>query len=140
MDDHRPDPPTSAAHAARYDDAVWGHTRSGSLSAMPGVLAAFLDRPTDTASKEYLRHLQIRKHEDGASVPTINGAVSALRFLYTVTLRPRYLARSLVARKRPYKVPEVLIVEKPARLLEAAPGASTRRSSAWPMAPDLARD
>jgi site-specific recombinase XerD len=55
-------------------------------------------------------------------VPTINGAVSALRFLYTVTLRRRDLARSLVATKRPYKMPEVLSVEEAARLLEAAPG------------------
>jgi len=85
-------------------------------------LAAFLGRPPDTATEEDLRRFQIHQHEAGASVPTINGAVSALRFLYTVTLRRRDLARSLVATKRPYKVPEVLSVEEAARLLEAAPG------------------
>ena len=85
-------------------------------------LAAFLGRPPDTATVEDLRRFQIHQHEAGASVPTINGAVSALRFLYTVTLRRRDLARSLVATKRPYKMPEVLSVEEAARLLEAAPG------------------
>lgn len=85
-------------------------------------LAAFLGRPPDTATEEDLRRFQIHQHEAGASVPTINGGVSALRFLYTVTLRRRDLARSLVATKRPYKVPEVLSVEEAARLLQAAPG------------------
>src|SRR3546814_6611412 len=61
-------------------------------------------------------------HEAGASVPTINGTVSALRFFFGVTLRRRDLARSLVAMRRPYKAPEVLSVEEAARLLEAAPG------------------
>ena len=53
---------------------------------------------------------------------TINGTVSALRFLFTVTLRRRDLARGLVATRRPHKVREVLSVEEAARLLEAAPG------------------
>lgn len=53
---------------------------------------------------------------------TINGAVSALRFLYTVTRRRRDLARGLVAVRRRHKMREVLSVEEAARLLEAAPG------------------
>lgn len=85
-------------------------------------LAAFLGRPPDTASEEDLRRFQIHQHEAGASILTINGTVSALRFFYSVTLRRRDLARSLVAMRRPYKAREVLSVEEAARLLEAAPG------------------
>jgi integrase/recombinase XerD len=84
--------------------------------------AAYLGRPPDTATAEDLRNFQIHQHESGASAGTINGAVSALRFLYTVTLRRRDLARGLVAMRRPHKMREVLSVEEAARLLEAAPG------------------
>lgn len=59
--------------------------------------AAYLARPPDTAISEDPRNFQIRQHESGASADTINNAVSALRFLYTVTLRRRDLARGLVA-------------------------------------------
>lgn len=84
--------------------------------------AAYLGRPPDTATAEDLRNFQIHQHESGASAGTINGAVSALRFLYTVTLRRRDLARALVATRRPDKIREVLSVEEATRLLKAAPG------------------
>jgi len=84
--------------------------------------SAWLGRPPDTATSEDLRNFQIQQHESGASAGTINGAVSALRFFYTVTLRRRDLARGLVATRRPDNVREVLSVEEMARLLEAAPG------------------
>lgn len=83
--------------------------------------SAWLGRPPDTATSEDLRNFQIQQHESGASAGTINGAVSALRFFYTVTLRRRDLARGLVATRRPDNVREVLSVEEAARLLEAAP-------------------
>ncbi|MEL0252051.1 MAG: hypothetical protein VW935_08895, partial [Novosphingobium sp.] len=84
--------------------------------------AAFLGRPPDTATAEDLRRFQLSQHEHGASVATINCGVSALRFLYSVTLRRRDLARSLVPIRCPQTVPQVLTVEEAARLLEAAPG------------------
>lgn len=84
--------------------------------------SAWLGRPPDTATSEDLRNFQIQQHESGASAGTINGAVSALRFFYTVTLRRRDLARGLVATRRPDNVREVLSVEEAARLLKAAPG------------------
>jgi integrase/recombinase XerD len=84
--------------------------------------AAFLGRPPDTATAEELRGFQIHQHESGASPMTINSAVSALRFLCTVTLRRQDLARALVAVRRSTTVPEVLSVEEAARLLAAAPG------------------
>jgi integrase/recombinase XerD len=85
-------------------------------------LAAFLGRPPDTATADDLRSFQIHQHERGASASTINGAVSALRFFYTVTLKRRELARGLIATRRPHRMREVLSVEEAARLLEAAPG------------------
>lgn len=84
--------------------------------------ATFLGRSPDTATADDLRGFQIHQHEKGASAATINGAVSALRFFYTVTLRHRDLARGLVAMRRPDSMREVLSVEEAARLLEAAPG------------------
>ncbi len=84
--------------------------------------AAFLERPPDTATAEDIRRFQLCQHERGVSASTINGAVSALRFLFTATLGRRDLTRSLVVTRNPRKLPEVLSVEEAARLLEAAPG------------------
>ncbi|WP_371432538.1 tyrosine-type recombinase/integrase [Novosphingobium sp.] len=83
---------------------------------------AFLGRPPDTATAEDLRRFQLFQHDHGLSAATINGAVSALRFFYAVTLRRRDLARGLVPMRRPQTLPQVLTVEEAARLLEAAPG------------------
>jgi site-specific recombinase XerD len=64
----------------------------------------------------------------------INGSVSALRFLFDVTLERPDLSRRLVLARRPRKLPDVLSVEEVAKLLEAAPGSSTGRRLASPMA------
>ena len=85
-------------------------------------LAAFLGRPPDTATAEDLRRFQLYQHESGLGAASINGAVSALRFLFTVTLRQPDLARCLVITRNPRKLPDVLSVEEAARLLEAAHG------------------
>ncbi|GAM05550.1 tyrosine-type recombinase/integrase [Novosphingobium sp. MBES04] len=85
-------------------------------------LVAFLGRPPDTATEEDLRRFQIMQHESGVRPSTINSAVSALRFLYNVTLRRRDLARALVVTRIVPRLPEVLSVEEAARLLQSAPG------------------
>lgn len=85
-------------------------------------LAAFLGRPPDTATEEDLRRFQLMQHESGVRPTTINGTVSALRFLYNVTLKRRDLSRSLVITRIVPRLPEVLSVEEAARLLQAAPG------------------
>ena len=54
--------------------------------------------------------------------PSINAAVSALRFFFTVTLDRPDLARPLTFVAEPRKMPLVLSPEEVARLLEAAPG------------------
>ncbi|OWR00224.1 tyrosine-type recombinase/integrase [Sphingopyxis witflariensis] len=84
--------------------------------------AAFLERPPDTATAEDIRRFQLYQHERGVSATTINGAVSALRFLFAATLGRRDLARSLVIIRYRRKLPDVLSVEEAARLLEAAAG------------------
>jgi integrase/recombinase XerD len=83
--------------------------------------AAFLGRSPDTATTEDIRRFQLYQHEHDVGPATINGAVSALRFLFAVTLKRRDLARALVIIRYPRKLPDVLSVEEAARLLEAAP-------------------
>ena len=53
---------------------------------------------------------------------SINAAISALRFFFTVTLERPNLVRPLTIVNRPRKAPVVLSEEEVARLLEAAPG------------------
>jgi integrase/recombinase XerD len=84
--------------------------------------AAFLGRAPDTATPQDIRRFQLHQHENNVGPATINGAVSALRFLFMVTLMRRDLARALVIIRYPRKLPEVLSVEEAARLLEAVPG------------------
>ena len=59
------------------------------------------------------------KQQIGA--PTINAAVAALRFFFTVTLERSDLIRTLRTVNEPRKAPIVLSREEVARLLEAAP-------------------
>jgi integrase/recombinase XerD len=83
--------------------------------------AAFLGRTPDTATIEDIRRFQLHQHNSGTSPSTINGAVSALRFLFEVTLKRRDLARALVITRYQRQLPDVLSVEEAARLLQAAP-------------------
>lgn len=84
--------------------------------------AAFLGRSPDTATPDDIRRFQLYQHENGVGPATINGAVSALRFLFLVTLQRRDLSRALVITRYHRKLPDVLSVEEAARLLEAVPG------------------
>jgi site-specific recombinase XerD len=85
--------------------------------------AAFLRRSPDTATAEDIRQFQVNQHRNGAQPATINSTVSALRFLFTITLDRPDLSRWLVVVRQPRKLPDVLSVEEVGRLLEAAPGA-----------------
>ena len=84
--------------------------------------AAVLGRSPDTATAEDVRRFQVHQAETGVQPPTVNGSVSALRFLFTVTLDRPDLSRRLVLVRQPRKLPAVLSVEEVGRLLEAAPG------------------
>jgi integrase/recombinase XerD len=48
--------------------------------------AAFLGRSPDHASADDLRHYQLLLASNGASAPSVNVAVAALRFFFRVTL------------------------------------------------------
>jgi site-specific recombinase XerD len=100
--------------------------------------AAFLGRSPDTATADDIRRFQLHQRESGVQPPTINGSVSALRFLFTVTLDRPDLSRRLVLARFPRKLPAVLSVEEVGRLLEAAPGIKYKPYSAPPMAPACA--
>ena len=62
--------------------------------------------------------------------PSMNTAVSALRFLFTVTLDRPELARRLTVVRQPRRLPSVLSVEEVALLLQAAPGAKYKAAFA----------
>ena len=86
------------------------------------AFSAFIGRTPDTATGEDVRRFQLHQSKAGIGVPTRNGAVSALRFFFTVTLDRPDLARRLTVVRWPRRLPEVLSPEEVALLLEAAPG------------------
>ncbi len=86
------------------------------------TFTAFLGRSPETATPEDLRRFQLHQTQTGVRPPTINGAVVALRFFFTVTVGQAIMARHLTFVREPRKIPVVLSEEEIARLLEAAPG------------------
>ena len=85
-------------------------------------LTAFLGRSPDTATAEELRLYQLQLTEAGVRPPTINSAVSALRFFFSVTVDRPAVTKSLTFVAEPRKIPVVLSPKEVARFLEAAPG------------------
>ena len=83
--------------------------------------ATFLDRSPGTATSEDLRRFQLHMAQQQASPGTINAAITALRFFFTVTLEKPDLVRPLRIVTEPRKAPVVLSQEEVARLLQAAP-------------------
>jgi integrase/recombinase XerD len=86
------------------------------------ALAAFIGRSPDTATAEDLRRFQLHQRQTGMQPPSINSAVSALRFFFVVTLDRPDLARRLTVVRQPRRLPAVLSAEEIALLLQAAPG------------------
>jgi hypothetical protein len=83
------------------------------------AFAAFIGRSPDTATAEELRLFQLHQTQSGRQPPSINSAVSALRFFFTVTLDRPDLARRLTVVPYPRRIPTVLSVEE-VLLLQAA--------------------
>src|SRR5215204_3592302 len=84
------------------------------------AFAAFIARSPDTATAEDLRRFQLHQTQSGMQPPSINSAVSALRFFFTVTLDRPDLARRLPVVPYPRRIPTVLSVEEVTLLLQAA--------------------
>jgi integrase/recombinase XerD len=83
--------------------------------------ATFLGRSPDTATSDDLRRFQLHLAQQPISPGSINAAIAALRFFFTVTLERPDLVRPLRTVSKPRRAPVVLSPEEVARLLEAAP-------------------
>jgi integrase/recombinase XerD len=91
-------------------------TQESYIRAVKGF-SAFCGASPDKASFEDLRRYQLHLVASGAGTPTINHTVTALRFLFRVTLRrPQAVARLPFIRE-PRKLPVVLSPEEVAQLL-----------------------
>ena len=96
-------------------------TQSGYIRAVKNF-AAFLGRSPDRAGIEDIRRYQLHLASSGLGVPSINAALTALRFFFKVTLRRGYVTEDIVFAREPRRLPVVLSPEEVARLLAAAPG------------------
>jgi integrase/recombinase XerD len=87
------------------------------------TFSVFVGRSPDRATAEDLRRFQLHQTQAGMQPPSVNSAVSALRFFFTVTLDRPDLARRLTVVRQPRKLPTVLSAEEVTLLLAAARGA-----------------
>ena len=104
---------TARRYSEKAQKAYVRHIRS---------FAAFLGRSPDTATSDDLRRFQLHMAQQQISPGSINAAIAALRFFFTVMLERPDLVRPLRIVNEPRKAPVVLSQEEVARLLEAAPG------------------
>lgn len=116
--------PTPLRQRMQHDMMLRGLGQHTQQDYIPYVkrFAVFVGRPPDTATSDDIRRYQLDQHEQAVSPSTINGAVSALRFLFSLTLGRRDLARSLMIIGYRRKLPDVLSLDVAARLLQAAAG------------------
>ncbi len=96
-------------------------TQEGYIRAVKDF-SAFLGVSPDTASAEDLRRYRLHLVASGAGVPTINHILTALRFLFLVTLRKPAIVLDMPFVQEPRRLPVVLSPDEVARLLDAAPG------------------
>jgi site-specific recombinase XerD len=110
------------------DMTVRGFTASTQQGYIRAVrdFTAFFGRSPDQASAEDLRRYQLHMRSNGAAATTMNAAVSALRFLFGVTLGRDDANQGMTTVREPRKLPVVLSPEEVARLLDAAPGLKYR--------------
>ncbi len=88
--------------------------------------AVFFGRSPDQASAEDLRRYQLWMRSSGASATSMNAAVSALRFFFTVTLGRGDAQVGMTTVRQPHRLPVILSPEEVARLLDATPGLKSR--------------
>jgi site-specific recombinase XerD len=95
-------------------------TQSGYIRAVKNF-AAFLGHSPDRATIEDIRRYQLHLASSGLGVPSVNAAMTALRFFFKVTLRRGNVTADIVFAREPRRLPVVLSPEEVARLLAAAP-------------------
>ena len=83
--------------------------------------AVFFGRSPEQAGREDLRRYQLHMRSIGASAPLINAAVSALRFLFGVTLGRDDAQAGLSTVRAPRRLPVILSPDEVKRLLDAVP-------------------
>ena len=83
--------------------------------------AQFLRRSPDTASAEDLRAFQLHLANSGVSNGTINACLTALRFLFEITLGRAELLLQTSHVRTPRTLPVILSRDEVVRLLQAAP-------------------
>ena len=80
----------------------------------------FLGRSPDTATREDVRRYLLHLASSGMGAGSVNGAGSALQFLFDITLDRPDIVRHLPVAREPRKAPVILSPEEVARMLEAA--------------------
>jgi site-specific recombinase XerD len=95
-------------------------TQAGYIRAVKNF-ADFLGRSPDQANAEDIRRYQLHLASSGLGVPSVNAAMTALRFFFKVTLRRGDITEDIVFAREPRRLPVVLSPEEVARLLAAAP-------------------
>lgn len=96
-------------------------TQAGYIRAVKNF-GAFLGHSPDRASIEDIRRYQLSLASSGLGVPSVNAAMTALRFFFKVTLRRGDVTEDIVFAREPRRLPVVLSPEEVARLLAAASG------------------
>jgi len=96
-------------------------TQSGYIRAVKNFVA-FLGHSPDQANTDDIRRYQLHLASSDLGVPSVNAAMTALRFFFKVTLRRSDVAEDVVFIREPRRLPVVLSPEEVARLLAAAPG------------------
>ena len=86
-------------------------------------LAAFIGRPPETAAAEDLRLYRLHLVQSPLGAASVNSAMTALRFFFSITLDRYDLLKALFRVEQPRKLPTVLTQEEVACLLDAAPSA-----------------
>jgi integrase/recombinase XerD len=95
------------------------------------AFAAFLGRSPDKANAEDLRRYHLHLASSDVAGPSMNSAISALRFFFQVTLGRRDVTELMPFVREPQRLPVVLSAEEVAEILRAwwkeAPGSGCCR-------------
>ena len=92
--------------------------------------AIFFGRSPDQATSEDVRRYRLHMKTSGATLSTMAGAVSALKFLFNQTLGRRDIGNLIPTPREVRKLPVVLSEEEVERLLNCAPGLAAFIASA----------
>ena len=96
-------------------------TQAGYIRAVKNF-AEFLGHSPDRATIDDIRRYQLSLASSGLGVPSVNAAMTALRFFFKVTLRRGDVTEDIVFAREPRRLPVVLSPDEVARLLAAAAG------------------